>query len=107
MVFKIHIIFQWVFLPEGPVRNKLVLPPAGRVDYRAACFCHRELITIGFVCSVCLSGKFNKNNINRTTYLLYFHLFTYFSFLQIQSYLHNLSVSIIFKIINLNKLTFK
>jgi len=45
----------WVFLPEGPVRKKLVLPPAGRVDYRAACFCHRELITIGFVCSVCLS----------------------------------------------------
>ncbi|XP_077297152.1 transcription factor B4 [Arctopsyche grandis] len=45
----------WVFLPEGPVRKKLVLPPAGRVDYRAACFCHRELITVGFVCSVCLS----------------------------------------------------
>ena len=26
-----------------------------QVDYRAACFCHRQLIDIGFVCSVCLS----------------------------------------------------
>ncbi|XP_060529303.1 general transcription factor IIH subunit 3 isoform X2 [Cylas formicarius] len=41
----------WVFLPEPPVREKLVLPPPVKVDYRAACFCHRELIDIGFVCS--------------------------------------------------------
>ncbi|XP_023023865.1 transcription factor B4 [Leptinotarsa decemlineata] len=45
----------WVFLPEPPVREKLVLPPPVKVDYRAACFCHRELIDIGYVCSVCLS----------------------------------------------------
>nr|CAD7420199.1 unnamed protein product [Timema poppensis] len=48
---------HWVFLPEPPIRNKLVLPPPVKVDYRAACFCHRELIDIGFVCSVCLSSK--------------------------------------------------
>ncbi|XP_062532309.1 general transcription factor IIH subunit 3 isoform X4 [Bombyx mori] len=46
---------QWVFLPEANERSKLVLPGRGRVDYRAACFCHRELLTIGYVCSVCLS----------------------------------------------------
>ncbi|XP_034251119.1 general transcription factor IIH subunit 3 [Thrips palmi] len=45
----------WVFLPEPPIRKKLVLPPPARVDYRAACFCHRTLIDIGFVCSICLS----------------------------------------------------
>ncbi|KAG6449082.1 hypothetical protein O3G_MSEX005852 [Manduca sexta] len=45
----------WVFLPESSERGKLVLPGRGRVDYRAACFCHRELLTIGYVCSVCLS----------------------------------------------------
>ena len=45
----------WVFLPDPQTRNKLVLPPPTKVDYRAACFCHRELIDIGFVCSVCLS----------------------------------------------------
>ncbi|KAJ8974168.1 hypothetical protein NQ317_013125 [Molorchus minor] len=45
----------WVFLPEPPVREKLVLPPPVKVDYRAACFCHRELIDTGYVCSVCLS----------------------------------------------------
>ncbi|GBP80811.1 General transcription factor IIH subunit 3 [Eumeta japonica] len=45
----------WVFLPAANERGKLVLPGRGRVDYRAACFCHRELVTIGYVCSVCLS----------------------------------------------------
>ncbi|CAD7080192.1 unnamed protein product [Hermetia illucens] len=45
----------WVFLPDPDTRSKLVLPPAVKVDYRAACFCHRELIDIGYVCSVCLS----------------------------------------------------
>lgn len=47
----------WVFLPDPDTRSKLVLPPAVKVDYRAACFCHRELIDIGYVCSVCLSSK--------------------------------------------------
>ncbi|XP_067007136.1 general transcription factor IIH subunit 3 isoform X4 [Anabrus simplex] len=46
---------QWVFLPEPTIRSKLVLPPPVEVDYRAACFCHRQLIDIGYVCSVCLS----------------------------------------------------
>uniref|UniRef100_A0A0V0GBV7 General transcription factor IIH subunit 3 n=1 Tax=Triatoma dimidiata TaxID=72491 RepID=A0A0V0GBV7_TRIDM len=45
----------WVFLPEPPLRKKLVLPPPVKVDYRAACFCHRSLIDVGYVCSVCLS----------------------------------------------------
>ncbi|KAJ8286266.1 hypothetical protein GJAV_G00036450 [Gymnothorax javanicus] len=45
----------WVFLPDSEQRSKLVLPPPVHVDYRAACFCHRNLIEIGYVCSVCLS----------------------------------------------------
>lgn len=45
----------WIFLPDPSIRSKLALPPAIKVDYRAACFCHRELIDVGFVCSVCLS----------------------------------------------------
>jgi len=57
MLSTIKTFLQWVFLPEPPVRRKLVLPPPVKVDYRAACFCHRELIDIGFVCSVCLSSK--------------------------------------------------
>ncbi|KAL2746520.1 general transcription factor IIH subunit 3 [Vespula maculifrons] len=47
----------WVFLPDSSVRSKLVLPPPVEVDYRAACFCHQELVDIGYVCSVCLSSK--------------------------------------------------
>ncbi len=45
----------WAFLSPAASRSKLSLPSAERVDYRAACFCHRELVDIGFVCSVCLS----------------------------------------------------
>jgi len=44
-----------VFLPDVGLRKKINLPPAVPVDYRAACFCHRNLIEIGYVCSVCLS----------------------------------------------------
>ncbi|XP_041349690.1 general transcription factor IIH subunit 3-like isoform X2 [Gigantopelta aegis] len=45
----------WIFLPDPNIRHKLTLPPKAQVDYRAACFCHRNLIDIGYVCSVCLS----------------------------------------------------
>ncbi|XP_078523746.1 general transcription factor IIH subunit 3 isoform X4 [Lissotriton helveticus] len=45
----------WVFLPDPEQRAQLILPPPVHVDYRAACFCHRNLIEIGYVCSVCLS----------------------------------------------------
>ncbi|XP_049722398.1 general transcription factor IIH subunit 3 isoform X3 [Elephas maximus indicus] len=45
----------WVFLPDQDQRSQLILPPPIHVDYRAACFCHRNLIEIGYVCSVCLS----------------------------------------------------
>uniref|UniRef100_A0A2I3RT44 General transcription factor IIH subunit 3 n=1 Tax=Pan troglodytes TaxID=9598 RepID=A0A2I3RT44_PANTR len=47
----------WVFLPDQDQRSQLILPPPVHVDYRAACFCHRNLIEIGYVCSVCLSSK--------------------------------------------------
>lgn len=46
------------YLPDKTARRSLVLPSAGGVDFRAACFCHRKVIDIGFVCSVCLSSKF-------------------------------------------------
>jgi len=46
---------MWVFLPDPSTRTKMALPARAQVDYRAACFCHRNLIDIGYVCSVCLS----------------------------------------------------
>ena len=57
-VMFIVLIFQWVFLPDPTARERLTLPPKVQVDYRAACFCHRNLIDIGYVCSVCLSSKY-------------------------------------------------
>ena len=37
------------------MRKKLSIPPSPSVDYRAACFCHKNLIDMGNVCSNCLS----------------------------------------------------
>ena len=43
------------FLPSQTSRLHLVLPTRIDVDFRAACFCHRRVVDIGFVCSICLS----------------------------------------------------
>jgi transcription initiation factor TFIIH subunit 3 len=39
----------------GAGMNQLVSPSTVSVDFRAACFCHRKVIDMGFVCSICLS----------------------------------------------------
>lgn len=44
------------FLPDATARASLVIPSAGGVDFRAACFCHRKVVDVGYVCSVCLSS---------------------------------------------------
>ncbi|KAL1953890.1 hypothetical protein VTO42DRAFT_2076 [Malbranchea cinnamomea] len=43
------------FLPDQRSRRHLILPAHVDVDFRAACFCHRKVIDVGFVCSICLS----------------------------------------------------
>ncbi|KAL4931556.1 TFIIH/NER complex subunit TFB4 [Aspergillus undulatus] len=43
------------FLPDQRSRRHLVLPTRVDVDFRAACFCHRRVVDVGFVCSICLS----------------------------------------------------
>lgn len=45
------------FLPDETARKHLVPPSSGEVDFRAACFCHRRVVDVGYVCSVCLSSK--------------------------------------------------
>ncbi len=40
---------------KASVVDMLVTPSADSVDFRAACFCHRNVIDTGFICSVCLS----------------------------------------------------
>lgn len=49
---------QVAFLPGRAVRRHLNLPSQDEVDLRAACFCHRNIVDIGYVCSVCLSSEF-------------------------------------------------
>ncbi|KAK2806428.1 hypothetical protein FQN50_005845 [Emmonsiellopsis sp. PD_5] len=43
------------FLPDQRARTHLILPTGADVDFRAACFCHRRVVDVGFVCSICLS----------------------------------------------------
>ena len=45
------------FLPGPSARKHLTQPTQDQVDLRAACFCHRKIIDIGYVCSVCLSSE--------------------------------------------------
>lgn len=44
-----------LFLPDATARKHLRAPQQAEVDFRAACFCHRRVVDVGFVCSVCLS----------------------------------------------------
>jgi transcription initiation factor TFIIH subunit 3 len=46
------------YLPDVTSRRWLVMPQTGEVDFRAACFCHRNVVDLGYVCSVCLSSMF-------------------------------------------------
>ncbi|KAI9744873.1 MAG: RNA polymerase II transcription factor B subunit 4 [Claussenomyces sp. TS43310] len=43
------------FLPDQNARAHLMAPTQDVVDFRAACFCHRDVVDVGFVCSICLS----------------------------------------------------
>ncbi|KAI5308591.1 RNA polymerase II transcription factor B subunit 4 [Ascosphaera atra] len=44
------------FLPDATLRRRNLRTPAQvDVDFRAACFCHRKVVDVGWVCSVCLS----------------------------------------------------
>ncbi|KAI1084522.1 transcription factor Tfb4 [Whalleya microplaca] len=43
------------FLADAEARRSLVAPTQDSVDFRAACFCHRNVVDAAFVCSICLS----------------------------------------------------
>ncbi|KAI0695474.1 transcription factor Tfb4 [Cytidiella melzeri] len=43
------------FLPPPSIRQLISVPTQDKIDFRAACFCHKNIVDIGFVCSVCLS----------------------------------------------------
>ena len=47
------------FLPDQRARAHLVAPTQEVVDFRAACFCHRDVVDVGFVCSICLSSMYD------------------------------------------------
>lgn len=48
-------VLAMVYLPSKSIRPVLMFPAIDDVDFRAACFCHRRNVDIGYVCSVCLS----------------------------------------------------
>lgn len=64
------------FLPDQTSRKHLILPTQVNVDFRAACFCHKRVVDIGFVCSICLSSMYswvsstvNKLNLTSISFL--------------------------------------
>lgn len=64
------------FLPSRSIRQLLMFPALDDVDFRAACFCHRRNVDIGYVCSVCLSStllhsrKFSASHARRALYVI-------------------------------------
>ncbi|GAB4844897.1 RNA polymerase II transcription factor B subunit 4 [Ancistrocladus abbreviatus] len=51
-------LFQYlstVFTTDLHSRNFIQLPKPAGVDFRASCFCHKNTIDMGYICSVCLS----------------------------------------------------
>ena len=42
-------------MPSDFRQGKLRNPGSALLDYKASCFCHRKLVDIGWVCSLCLS----------------------------------------------------
>ncbi|KAF7490896.1 General transcription factor IIH subunit 3 [Sarcoptes scabiei] len=45
----------WCLTPSANERPQYVLPPKHQITPPAACCCHRKILDLGFVCSVCLS----------------------------------------------------
>ena len=43
------------FACSRSTRKMLELPGSRGLHFRATCFCHQRVISVGFVCSVCLS----------------------------------------------------
>ncbi len=42
-------------ITDTEARDSLITPTQDTVDFRAACFCHGNVVDTGFVCSICLS----------------------------------------------------
>lgn len=55
------------FLSPPLIRKVLTVPTQDKIDFRAACFCHKNIVDIGFVCSVCLSSPCTQSKQHRVT----------------------------------------
>jgi len=44
-----------VFLQDSHSRQHLKMPVLKQIDFRPSCFCHQRKVSVGHVCSVCLS----------------------------------------------------
>ncbi|KAG0006677.1 RNA polymerase II transcription factor B subunit 4, partial [Modicella reniformis] len=50
-------ILLFSFLPDMFSRSYLYLPGQDQVDFRAACFCHKKIVDIGYVCSFSAASR--------------------------------------------------
>jgi hypothetical protein len=63
-----HSLLQMSFLPPPSLRHIIAVPRQDKVDFRASCFCHKNIVDIGFVCSVCLSSEL-ASTFNRSVFI--------------------------------------
>ncbi|KLO09243.1 transcription factor Tfb4 [Schizopora paradoxa] len=68
------------FLPPPSIRRLLVVPTQDKVDFRAACFCHKTIVDIGFVCSVCLSSTSPSKSVQFVSQKLMAYLLQFVQF---------------------------
>lgn len=55
------VFVQSSFISDPTTRRHLIPASQVNVDFRAACFCHKKVVDIGFVCSICLSSRSPTN----------------------------------------------
>jgi transcription initiation factor TFIIH subunit 3 len=67
---------KMTFLPSTVIRKIISVPTEDKVDFRAACFCHKNIVDVGFVCSVCLSSM-SRVCFQLTTFFFFFIYFVF------------------------------
>ena len=64
-------VLMMAYLPDATARRCLVKAgEAEGVDFRAACFCHRNVVDLGYVCSICLSSKHRLSTFDEPNMLM-------------------------------------
>ena len=51
-----HYCIPDIIFAYARIRKVVTVPREGETDFRAACFCHKRVVDVRYVCLVCVSG---------------------------------------------------